>query len=332
MKPIYFPFTYIQKETAAIFHSVWGRFVIYQPLTGDLPNTLRELETDGQVEIRTPDFHDHEGVKKALQQYVDWAHLHFAGGGRKAADYRSLKDSTPFYNDEYVSQIRTDIQRGKEDVKNGGDVAFQARLFLSIAQQHDIQKASMRQALQATEMKEKNLIDDFRIDDEEMPGRPAGIGEPLLPDASENEMAAQRIIAWSRMIVSDAEISGIFFTDNASIMESLKKESEDLVSLAEIDVPVFPEKAEDDIRTRQRRLMEQLMALSHSKWPPDKALSLNLNGQRSHHTGIGMEIFIAPGKTPRTYFSQFIGAPSVPEMTNGEPAPANTLVCFLSIV
>jgi len=42
MKPIYFPFTYVADSVAQALAACFGEFIVYQPLTGNIPAPDRE--------------------------------------------------------------------------------------------------------------------------------------------------------------------------------------------------------------------------------------------------------------------------------------------------
>ena len=149
MKPIFFPATYVPDSVAQALTACFGQFIVYQPLTGKIPEQMRNWVERGILDIRVPVTEDQNEIEAVVKRYLGWAELHFGGSGLKPPFLKSWKDSIPFFKDTSSSQVVADIKalhHGRPTSSAPGPL-LTARLFLYFAQEFDRQNQEVVQDL-----------------------------------------------------------------------------------------------------------------------------------------------------------------------------------------
>ncbi len=233
MVPVYFPFTCISTSCATTLASYFKQTAVYQPGPGPLPGSMEESAEKGIIDIRTPVTGDAEKLETLVRDYRAWADLHKDTG---LGFFKSGGESIPFYDETTISKIRGDIkkkQAGKSSEER--DPLLEARLFLRIAQEFDMQNEQVANELEICSKMEKNLLS-------ELMGK-ALESDPVEKTPSEDpgtSMTAERIAAWLYMLGHDPDGSNLFVTDSRSIFEYIIDKAPDLEKIIQPDcVPVL---------------------------------------------------------------------------------------------
>ncbi len=161
MKPIYFPFTYVSEPVAEALASCFKQTVVYAS-SGDLPESMQKWMKNSILDIRTPVINDEDKLDAVIKDYKNWANIHKESG---MAFFKSKKNTIPFFDDTYTSQIRSAIKQNPEPEKP--DPVFNSRLFLHIAQEFDMQNWELTRDLDLFDDMEQKLIKELKGDDSE---------------------------------------------------------------------------------------------------------------------------------------------------------------------
>ncbi|MDO9265091.1 MAG: hypothetical protein Q7U02_14070, partial [Desulfosalsimonadaceae bacterium] len=212
MKPVYFPFTYIPEPIARQISRLFGRTIVYLPMPAGFPKAMRQLETDGCIDLRVPYPEDGDRLVQSCREFKTW-------GGQHYGDGASLKKafSEGFYNQSFTAQIRSDILKFDKAVDVSPDPAFSARLFLLMAQELDAQQHDIDLELALSMAAERELF--ARLNGREsMPDLP---GEQAKNADYGTVMTAARLSAWSHLFYKDAPESCFLVTNSRASVDQM---------------------------------------------------------------------------------------------------------------
>jgi hypothetical protein len=222
MKPIYFPFTYVTRQTAEAFGAFFNAMIVYQASGSPLPSQMQALEENEFFEVRVPDASDQARFDDVVKNFKSWGELHFDSQGVRTVFSRSATEPVPFFNETATSQIVADV---KGDSHSGQtrrrlDLGFDARIFIELAQHYDRYCYEIEQDLGRYDEKMKDLFADIK-----------GAGEYSIADDASGTgnfrikpadfMTLRRLHAWSYLFGQDTVDTGIMLTDSPFLIEYL---------------------------------------------------------------------------------------------------------------
>ncbi|OQX26325.1 MAG: hypothetical protein BWK80_11060 [Desulfobacteraceae bacterium IS3] len=302
MKPIYFPFTYISEQTAAALAACFRQTAIYQPSELKLPETIRKYSENGILDIRRPVSGNDDRLNAIIKEYRRWAEFH-QGTGK--AFFNIQGNKIPFFDDTKPSSIRADILRSAKP-ENGSseaeaaDLLLAARIFLCIAQDFDTQHHELNTDLVSFEKMEQNLMKNLRGEDFDEIGIKNDAFRFLREDAG-IYMTAERIKAWTRLMLHDSESSGLFITDSRAVFEHIGESAADAEK-----VFYFKEIATDDAGGTRENLEQYLDMLVKN---PDSVSADSLPklpaGEREGRS-LSLKLCLVPGESPDEFFGRYI--------------------------
>jgi hypothetical protein len=166
MKPIYFPFTYISEKVLGAVSAFFKQIIVYQPSSLNIPESTQKQANSGLLEIRIPAKGDENKIDNILKDYKSWANIH---QGSEMAFFKTKPDIIPFFGESSTSQIKAAIKKEKQKQQNEKkqDSLLNAKIFLHIAQEFDMQNWEINKELQLSEEKTLNLIDNLKGEDED---------------------------------------------------------------------------------------------------------------------------------------------------------------------
>ncbi|MCP4366962.1 MAG: hypothetical protein GY797_02435 [Deltaproteobacteria bacterium] len=338
MKPIYFPFTYISKPMAEILHACFGKTVVYQPRKKNIPEEIHRLAERGVLDISISEEakkKDEEKLSAILKEYDAWANLHQESRGIHLDFFKAMNNKIPFFNDTSASQIKADIK----DITDGNpvrkkiDPIFNARIFLSIAQNFDIQNDIIIQDMASFETARMDLIKSLRAEDEVSPGVTGYQDEFTTGNLADSDhMITERIEAWTLLMCCDpmhrtGEMSGLFVTKSRQAIDYLLEktpEAENVFSIDAIPMPKYPVKKP---AKWFRDLMEYFEIVSESSMPLKcDQFAIAFDDLKSK-IKISLSFYLVSGVSPLEYFSRFIRFDSSGnEMTKDQVKLKNTII------
>ena len=203
MRTVYFPNTYIDPAKAEWMASIWGAITLLQssPETC-LPDT-HELHSSGVVEPIFPSTAIGKSLVEVLDDFKEWASQH-AGGDLAAMMEQG--QAAPFLYPQATSQIAADIRKGETTPANDPEQErlsrlVQACLFLTMAQEFDVQQMQLARQIEALNAREKEMLADLK-GEEEAPEASLSFDDHAATGDG-GGMVRLRVRAWSR-VMADA--------------------------------------------------------------------------------------------------------------------------------
>ena len=313
MTPIYFPFTFVPETVMKAVNTFFSPFTVYHPSTGLVPQTMREWQQKGLIDILVPTDGDETRLSLLLKDFHNWAALH-GDGSHSGFDYfRSHMGVVPFFDDTSVTQILADIKREAPNNMVSSEARyFGARVFLSIAQVMDGETDSLAIDMQRHHELEQRLFSELTGNDN--PVSPEM--RSMVSDASAQMeyMMTERLMAWWLLVSGVTKQTGgylpaVFVTANRPAIDNLvdlTTEAQKIITLEGIPA-VF--RNEGKSTSWHRELLDQLRIITRAEhdvemisgmdWPAapnieDTATQLNLT------------IYMIPGQSPSAFFNSTI--------------------------
>ncbi len=269
MKPIYFPFTYVSDSVAQALAACFGQFIVYQPLTGKMPELMRPWVAKGILDVRVPVAEDQNELETAVKNYLSWANLHLEGSGLKSSFLQTGKDAIPFFRSSSPSQVMADIKEavhGKSTAKVPEPVSA-ARIFLYFAQEFDRQNHEVARDLKRYRQKEAELIRELKMEDDSLPAE-FRKEATQRPDDSAGYMVLDRLAAWTRILLKDIDISGIFITHTPAVLQELLDRTPTAEKLLHFDSIPTGTAMTAALVSWQQKLVADLSYIVEHKRPP----------------------------------------------------------------
>ena len=304
MTPIYFPFTFISEPILAELGDCFGKIVVYQSSRMNIPENMTAWEKNGKIDIRLPVEGDEEKIDKIFQEFETWAELHQRG---ELSLLKTQAGKIPFFNDDAISQIKLDIKRQghKKSLREEPELLLNARLFLQMAQEHDLQNDALRQDLLSFEAMEQHLIKDLKGETLSSSTDNAPYRSVATADAGQY-MTKERIDAWVRIMLHDRQQSGLFITHSRAVIEHLLDDAPEAQILQDIDKLTALENEIEKKENRHNRLLRHLQTIAAdassaaTKTTTDPALFTEKNSKK------GFIFYIIPGLSPHQFFSRYM--------------------------
>ena len=305
MKPIYFPSTCISDIVAQALAACFGQFIVYQPLAGKIPEHMRPWVEKGILDIRVPVTAYQKELEAVVGNYLSWADFHLAGSGLKPPFLQTWKEAVPFFKASASSQVVADIKEqvhGKP-ISRAPDPLLEARLFLYFAQEFDRQNQEVARDLQRHRQQEAELIRQLKMEDDSLTAE-FQKEEVQIPDDSADYMIFDRLEAWTRILLKDTDISGIFITHIPAVLQELLDKTpaaEKLLSLETI--PTCTAMSAEFAPWRQK-LVSDLTHIVEHKWAPTTARPSGHPGFPAAPSNVSLSVYLAPDEMPRDFFSR----------------------------
>jgi len=304
MKPTYFPFTYIPESMGKALSACFRQTTVYQISGTKIPEDMQELSRDGILDIRIPVEVNGEFLDKILKDYRSWINTH---QGTETAFLTAMAKKIPFFDENASSQIRADLKKTGKQIspQEKPDPLFNAKLFLQIAQEFDLQKKGLGRNMMDIEAMEDDFMKNLKWEDDDDHAR-AVARKVLENDDPGHYMTTERINAWASLMLQDPQASGLFITTSRAVLEHLidiVPEMEEVIRFDAIPMGVdegeMPSNWQDD-------LMETLEKLATENWPvpiDDMASPPEVPGKEK---SVSLTLYIVPNKTPYECFADCV--------------------------
>lgn len=320
MKPIYFPFTYISKPVVEALRACFRQFVVYQPSFQQVPEKMQAWEKSGILDIRVPVQGNENKLEALLKDYKTWANLH----NGETAFFKTQADKIPFFDDYSTSQIKADIKKKGQGQKSE-DFLFNARIFLHIAQEFDMQDWEINRDILLFEEMEQNLIKSLKGNNGILYKKDT-VNKALIDDTGDY-MTADRIKAWAHIMRYDREISELFITSSTSVFDHLIDKAPEAKIVHRFDsIPVHKNRIEQ-IERWQDDLMQYLDNLAKNSWPVSVDGIIKAPVDKECNSKVSLTLCLVPGETPLEFFARCVKDKSAEGgKTNEEARFKNTLI------
>ncbi len=226
MEAIYFPHTVIPEPVLANLEHLVDSVEVLQPCRREVPEFMAAYAAKGFLSIYTV-MADHKArLEAALQGFEAFAQT--AGpGGDLVTRFVALSKGSPAPDDERVaSQIVSAMKRGRAGTRRPPeDPAFEAALFLFMAQTYDLRNMEVQKDLKSAGDTQKKLFQSLTgevpMDEKtDFPGH----------DAPDDYMPRQRLAAWSNLFFNRRALQGmdkgpVWMTHSRPVVEHLLEEA-----------------------------------------------------------------------------------------------------------
>jgi len=292
MTPIYFPFTYVSKQTADVLRACFSKTIVYQPSSYNIPESMRQLKDKGLLDIRIPAKDDNEKLAEILREYKNWAHIHQGSG---MSFFKTQTDNIPFYDEISAHQIRSDIKKKEKNQTSEQiiDPILHARIFLSMAQEFDINQWDITSELESFADLEKAFIEDLK-GDKDSESVNLTTNQAFVKDEPGSHMTDQRIKSWINLLMCDPKDSNFYVTTSRDVMENLFEKSQEMEMVFKDAIPKNYDS--DELKNNLTKRLENISKISGIDRV--KGLLENKSGVLTVY-----RIF----SCPRDYFRQYAG-------------------------
>jgi hypothetical protein len=328
MKPICFPHTYIPDSVAQALTACFGQFIVYQPLAGKTPEQMQSWVERGVLDIRAPMTEDQNEFEAVVKNYLSWADLHFDGSALKAPFLRTWKDTIPFFETSSSSQVVADIKalhHGRPASKAPGPL-LAARLFLYFAQEFDRQNQEVVRDLKRHRQQEAELMRRLKMEDDSLNVH-FQIEDVQEPDDSADYLVLDRLGAWTRILLKDRVISGIFITHIPAVLQELRDRTPTAQKLLYLKSIPTSMALTDKLAPWRKRLMSDLAHIVEHNWSQTTPRLPDQPSFRTAGKTVSLSIYLVAGQTPRDFFSRYAHIrPSNREVSFADGRFKNTLI------
>ena len=307
MKPIYFPFTYVPDSIAQALRACFGQFIVYQPLTGKIPDLMKPWVEKDILDVRVPVIEDQKELETVVKNYLSWADLHFQGSGLKPSFARNLKDAVPFFSSSSSSQVMADIKQhvhGKS-TSESPDPTMAARIFLYFAQEFDRQNYEVARDLSRYGEKEAELIQELKMENDS-PSAGFQKKETQMPDDSAGYMVWDRLEAWTRILLKDVDVSGIFITSIPTLFQELLDKTPAAEKLFHFgSIPSGSEITAAHAAWQQQLVSDLSHIVEHGRTTVTDGPDDRTDFPVAENT-IALTVYFVPDQIPRDFFSRCV--------------------------
>jgi hypothetical protein len=284
--------------------------VLYQPSGDRIPPEIQAWAESNTLDIRIPVSGHEDTLEAILKDYADWMNLHQEG----AMEYfKARRGSIPFFDETFASQIRAEIKAktSPSRLQEGFEDLLNARLFLHIAQDFDLQNNKLSQDLVSFEAMEQNLFDNLKGEDETSPPKTTARDRGQMDDPG-LYMPGERLKSWTLVRQNDREASGLYITTSRSVFDELIDCAPEAEMVIGFDaVPVY-EKRNEKIARWQDDLVDKLNLLLTHSWPPPSDVSFEVPAVKGYNRTVAMKLHIAAGETPHQFFARCVAGGLLP--------------------
>ncbi len=304
MKPTYFPFTYIPKSVGKALSACFSKTAVYQISGTKIPEEMQELVKDGILDIRIPVEVNGEFLDKILKDYRSWVNIH---QGTETAFLAAMANKIPFFDESASSQIRADIKKiGKQiPAEEKPDPLFNAKLFLHMAQEFDLQKKGLDQDLMDIDAMEDDFMKNLKWEDDDDHAR-AVARRQWDKDDPGHFMTTERINAWVSIMLQDSQASGLFITTSRAVLEHLIDIVPEMEQVIRLDAIPIDVDEDETLSNWQDGLIETLEMLATGNWPAPMDDIANPPEIPGSEEKVSLTLYIVPNKTPYEYFADCV--------------------------
>ncbi len=329
MKPIYFPFTYISESVLEALSAFFKQIIVYQPSSLNIPESMQKQADSNLLEIRIPVKGDENKIDDIVKDYKSWANIH---QGSEMAFFKTKPDMIPFFGEFSTSQIKADIKKKERKQQNEKkqDSLLNARIFLHIAQEFDLQNWEINKDLLLLEEQTLNLIDNLKGDDE-LSFKENDREKVLKIDFQSEYMTPDRIIAWTHLLQYDQDMSNLFITNSRSVVEHLVEKTPEAKIVLSIDSIPLTNSKDKKTEKWQESLIRQLELLLENSLPASEDIKIKSPFDKDAGKKVSLTLYLVPGEAPYKFFTRIAWHKTPAEEINKEAGFNSTLIGFVEL-
>jgi hypothetical protein len=325
MNIAFFPFTYISPDLFNILESFFGSITVYHHLSGIVPETLQPLQQDHRLQIRIPVSGHEADLIRRLKEYHKWAE-NPAFIENKFSKFKT--GSAPIPGETHAFKIRDEIlnRLAEKDPAPVSDPLFTARLFLALAHEYDHRHIDIKNDLAQFKKKEDNLFNALR--GETLPGNTSEETIPLNADAPESVMIAERLHAWSRLLLKDDPLPEIYVTTSKEAFQTTTDDTPGAEILPGFDAVSFPLPPVGKKPETSNPLMSYLKTVASSTWSSEDPIKYQIfHTPAAPHATLTLAVF--PDTSPREIFTRYLKQTVL--MAGKRASNRNTLMALVEL-
>jgi len=311
MKTAFFPFTYLSYPIFLALKTLFGSVTLYLPLADSVPEDMKTWEAGHHLYLCFPVTGNEPEIHRALREYRRWTENN-ALSQREFLRFQSAQASLS--NDANIYQIRDEIRHRLRVAQSDSeaDPLLAARLFLALSQEHDRQHMEIADDWAQLEKMESLLVNTLRGDGD---CAPAPVQEDRVLEnigAPASDVMAQRIRAWTRLMLEDDSPPVIFATPSREAFELIVDDTPSADLLPGFDAAPFPLTAGRETSQSSRHLMDYLKRVATSEWTVENSERFDVPEDRSlPHVTLTMAI--VPDTPAAAVFYRYSGYPGIPK-------------------
>jgi hypothetical protein len=313
MIPLYFPYTYITRQTALELSVFFESFVVFRPSDDPLPDEMRALADCGLLDVQVPDFAEPSRFKDVFNNFQRWGYQQHNKDEIQAAVLRSRTNPLPVYDEQSTSRITADLRRQLEPsgTDDSVDTTLEARVFLAFAQEFDREHQEISGDLGTYQDKVRHMLAGINAEGNNP------LQEPLseLGDRQRDfadYMLPERVHAWLRLNGKTPADTGILLTTNSNVLEYLSTRISVLKKIHEFSSVAVSAVKDENHAIWQENLLQYLIELTRdqdtaqSKQPPE------LSQPTDHQASLSMSVYLIAKLALRDCLARCI-SPTVPD-------------------
>ncbi len=329
MKPIYFPFTYISEPVLEALSAFFKQIIVYQPSSLNIPESMQKQADSNLLEIRIPVKGDENKIDNIVKDYKSWANIH---QGSEMAFFKTKPDMIPFFGEFSTSQIKADIKKKERKQQNEKkqDSLLNARIFLHIAQEFDLQNWEINKELLLLEEKASDLIDNLKGENE-LSFKENDREKALKIDYQSEYMTPDRIIAWTHLLQYDRDMSNLFITNSRSVVEHLVEKTPDAKIVLSIDSIPLTNSNDEKREKWQNSLNEQLELIFGGSLPASEDIKIKSPFDKDDGKKVSLTLYLVPGESPYKFFTRIAWHKTPVKEINKEAGFNSTLIGFVEL-
>jgi hypothetical protein len=231
-RPILFPHTAIASADLEALLSVFGNIRLQRAADTDLPPHLRRAVADGRLTLEVPQAEDGVDIPRLAADYRQWLATNRGAETRVRHRHRG---TPPMIDDTSVARIRTQIMAAREKpiTQEKDDSRHLAQIFLMAAEAWTRENAALQAEMDAHARKERELFAQLHGDPSELAVFPrmTRVSAPIDPCA---QMTPEWLSSWSRLVIAQPDISGLWITLSDAVVEWMREVFENTRHLARI--------------------------------------------------------------------------------------------------
>ena len=304
MKPVYFPFTYINETAARNLYACLGQITVYQPGAHNIPENMQRLADEGLLDLKAPVSGDEARLEALIKEYKAWGELHQKSN---TAFLKAIGERVPFFDDTFSTELASQIKKisDEHNSKAKPDILFNTRLFLCLAQDYDLVQDGINRDLISVYEMEKKLLEGLTHEDEVFFSKKTGSYLQAADDSGKYKIK-ERIEAWTYLMSNDMEMARFFVTDNKDAFDYINEKAGDLKKI--IVLPHIPFSPQSEVMNKwQEMLSEQVEGLlKDDNFTIDEKI-YNLPAVKEPNSEMSLKIFRIINKSRRDFINNILG-------------------------
>ncbi len=304
MKPVYFPFTYINDTVARNLCACFGQITVYQPVEKDIPESMQRLAGEGLLDLKIPVSGNEAKLEALIKEYKEWGELHQKSD---TAFLKAIGERVPFFDDTFSTELASQIKKIRDEnySKDEPDILLNARLFLCLAQDYDLVQDGINRDLVSVYEMEKKLLEGLTHEDEVFFSKKTGSSLQASDDSVKYKIK-ERIEAWTYLMSNDIEMARFFVTNNKDTVDYLIEKAGDSQKIIELSNVSFSPQSEETHKW-QEMLSEQVeKLLKNDNFMIDEKI-YNLPAVKEPANEISLKIYRIINKSRHDFINNILG-------------------------